>query len=129
MTDHEVIHIAVAPPASLDANLVRSVATAINESPFQTRLLLAGEVPKVIAHYDSMQTAESIMRNLRDLGLVVVACRDSELRRFRQTFKAQTLEFREKEILFRDSAGREKRIAESDIFLILVGRIKTSVEV
>jgi hypothetical protein len=129
MTNHEVIHIAVAPPANLDANLVRSVATVINKSPSQTHLLLAGEVPKVIAHYDSIQVAESIIQNLRNLGLVAIACRDSELRQFPQTFKAQTLEFREKEVLFRDSAGREKSIAENNVFLVLVGRIEPSVEV
>jgi hypothetical protein len=129
MTDHEVIHIAVDPPTNLDADLVRSVANVINKSPSQTRLLLAGRVPKVIAHYDSIQVAESVIRNLRNLGLVAIACRDSELRRFPQTFKAQTLEFREKEVLFRDIAGREKRMAEDNVFLVLVGRIETAVEV
>jgi hypothetical protein len=129
MADYEVMHIVVAPPANLDANLVRSVATVINKSPYSTRLLLAGEVPKVIAHYDSIQVAESIIRNLRDLGLVAIACRDSELRQFPQTFKAQTLEFREKEVIFRDSAGCEKKILENNVFLLLVGRMKTSVEV
>jgi hypothetical protein len=129
MADYEVVHIAVAPPANLDANLVRSVATVINKSPSYTRLLLAGEVPKVIAHYDSIQIAESIIQNLRDLGLVAIACRDSELRQFPQTFRAQTIEFREKEVLFHDSAGREKRIVGNNVFLILIGRIETSVEV
>jgi hypothetical protein len=129
MTDREIIHIAVAPPANLDTNLVRNAATVINKSPAQTRLLLASEVPQIIAHYDSIQIAQSIVRNLRDLGLVAIACKDSELRHFPQTFKAQTLEFREKEVLFRDSAGREKRIAENNIFLILVVRIETAAEV
>jgi hypothetical protein len=129
MADHEVMHIAVAPPANPDANLVRSVATVINKSPSYTRLLLAGEMPKVIAHYDSIQMAESVIQNLRDLGLVAIACRDSELRQFPQTFKAQTLEFGEKEVLFRDRAGREKRVVENNVFLILEGRIETSVEV
>jgi hypothetical protein len=129
VTDYEVIHIAVAPPANLDANLVRSVATIINKSPSQTRLLLASEVPKVIAHCASIQIAESMIRNLRDLGLVVIACRDSELNQFPQTFRAQTLEFREKEVLFRDSAGREKRILENNVCLVLVGRIETSMGV
>jgi hypothetical protein len=129
MADYEVMHIAVAPPTNLDANLVKSVATVINKSPYDTRLLLAGKVPKVIAHYDSMQIAESVVQNLRELGLVAIACKDSELRQFPQTFKAQTLEFGEKEVLFRDSAGREKRVVENNVFLILVGRIETSVEV
>jgi len=129
MTDYEVIHIAVDPPANLDADLVKSVATVINKSPSHTRLLLAGGVPRFIANYDSLQVAESIIRNLRDLGLVAIACRDSELRQFPQTFRVQTVEFRGKEVLFRDIAGRERRIVESNVFLILVGRIETSVEV
>jgi hypothetical protein len=129
MADYEVMHIAIAPPANPDANLVRSVATVINKSPYDTRLLLAGEIPKIIAHYDSIQITESVIRNLRDLGLVAIACRDSELRQSPQDFKVRTLEFREKEVLFRDSAGREKRIGENNIFLILEGKIQTSVEV
>jgi len=129
MADYEIIHIAVAPPANSDENLVRSVATVINKSPYNTRLLLASKVPKFIAHYDSMQTAESVTQNLRELGLVAMACKDSELRHFPQTFKAQTLEFGEKEVLFRDSAGREKRVVENNVSLILVGRMETSVEV
>jgi hypothetical protein len=129
MADYELMLIAVAPPANPDENLVRSVATVINKSPYDTRLLLAGKVPKVIAHYDSAQTAESVTQNLRELGLVAMACKDSELRRLPQTFKAKTLEFGEKEVLFRDSAGSEKRVVENNVFLILVGRMETSVEV
>jgi len=129
MADYEVMHIAIAPPANPDVNLVRSVATVINKSPSYTRLLLAGEIPKIIAHYDNIQIAESIVQNLRELGLAAMACKDSELRQFPQTFKAQTLELREKEVLFRDDAGREKKVVENNVFLILVGRIETSVEV
>jgi len=129
MTDYEVIHIAVAPPANLDANLVTSVAAVINKGLSQTRLLLAGEVPKVIAHCDGIQAAECIIRNLRKLGLMAIACRDSELRQLPQTFNAQTLEFREKEVVFRDSAGREKMIVKDNVFLVLVGRVEACLEV
>src|SRR3990172_4874499 len=128
-SDDEITHLAIAPPANIDANLVRNVATVFNKSPYDTRLLLAGEIPKIVAHYNSVQIAESMVQNLRDLGLAAIACRDSELRRSPQSSKAQTLEFREKEVLFRDSAGREKRIGENDVFLILEGRVETSVEV
>ena len=129
MADYEIMHIAIAPPADLDANLVRNVATVINESPSYARLLLAGQVPKVIAHRDSIQRAESVVQHLRDLGLIAIACRDSKLRQFPQTFKAQTLEFGEKEVLFRDSTGCEKRLVENNVYLILMGRMETSVEV
>lgn len=129
MAHYDVMHVAIAPPAPLDASLVGSVAAIINKNPYDTRLLLTGEIPKIIAHYESIQIAESVVRNLRDLGLVAVACRDSDLRRHPQSFKAQTLEFRGEEVLFRDGAGREKRIGENSVFLILEGRIQTSVEV
>ncbi|TES84978.1 MAG: hypothetical protein E3J92_00020, partial [Dehalococcoidia bacterium] len=129
MADYEVVHIAVAPPAHPDEKLVSSVATVINKSPTYTRLLLAGEVPKIIAHADSPSGAEPIVRNLRKLGLVAIACPDSKLRQFPQIFEVQTLEFREKEALFRDSTGGEKRMAASDVFLIITGRVESSVEV
>ncbi len=129
MADYEIVHVAIAPPDTLHANVVRSVAAVINKSPYDTRLLLAGEIPRIIAHYDSIQIAESIVQNLRDLGLAAIACRDSELRRSPQPFKAQTLEFREKEVLFRDNAGREKRMGQNNVFLILEGRMQTSVGV
>jgi hypothetical protein len=128
MTDHDLIHIAVAPPANLDTALVSGVAAAINKTPYQTRLLLAGEVPKIIAHYDNTEGAESLIQRLRHLGLVAIACEDNELRRLRQTFQAHTLEFREREVLFRDSAGREKKMAERDVFLVLVGRVESYLE-
>jgi hypothetical protein len=129
MVDYETVHIAIAPPAHPDEKLVSSVATVINKSPTYTRLLLAGEVPKIIAHADSPSGAEPIVRNLRGLGLVALACPDSELRQLPPIFEAKTLELSEKEALFQDSAGAQKRMAVSDVFLILTGRVESSMEV
>jgi hypothetical protein len=129
MDCNEIVHIAIAPLASPGANLVSTVATIINKSPYDTRLLLAGGIPKIIAHYDDIKIAESVIRDLHDLGLVAIACRDSELRQLSQGFKAQTLEFKAKEVLFRDHNGREKRIGDNNVFLILEGRIQNSAEV
>jgi hypothetical protein len=128
MTGSGTIHVAVAPPANLAADLVSGVAAAISKPPYQTRLLLAGEVPRIVAHCHSMQVAESVVRSLRDLGLVAIACEDCELRRFPQTFQAQALEFREKEVLFRDAPGREKKIAEGNVSLVIVGRMESYLE-
>jgi hypothetical protein len=129
MADDEEMYIAVAPVADPDAGLVQNVAAIISRGPYDTRLLLAGEIPKIITHCRGQQPAESIVRNIRELGLVAVAGKDSELRRFPQPFRAQTLGFGEKEVLFRDSAGGEKRVMEKNVFLILVGRVETSVVV
>jgi hypothetical protein len=128
MDDDKITHVAVAPQANIDANLVKSVATVIKRSLYDTRLILSGKIPKIIAHYDSLQIAESVVQNLRNLGLAAIACGDSELRQFPQTFKAQALELREKEVLFRDRAGHEKIITANNVLLILVGRMETFVE-
>jgi hypothetical protein len=128
MADDEIVHIALAPPADLDAGVVESVAAVIGRSPYDTHLLLSAKIPRIVTHCDSRQMAESLVQNLRELGLAAIACRDSELRRLPQTFQAQTLGLGEREVIFRDKAGREKKIAASGVFLILVGRIETSVE-
>jgi hypothetical protein len=126
--DYEVVHIAVAPPAHPDEKLVSSVAAVIGKSLTYTRLLLAGEVPRIIAHADSPPAAEAIMKALRQLGLAALPFPDSELRQLPQIFEAQTLEFSEKAVTFRDSAGGEKKMALSDVFLILNGRVESSTE-
>jgi len=126
MAEHEVVHIAVAPPAKLDEKLVSSVAAVINKSLAYTRLLLAGELPRIIAHADSPPAAEAIIKSLGELGLTALACRDSELRQLPPTFQARTLEFKGNEVLFRDSAGGEKRMEAGDVLLILTGRVESS---
>ncbi len=129
MMDYEVVHIAVAPPVHPDERLVSSVAAVIGKSPTYTRLLLAGEVPRIIAHADSPPAAEDIIKALRQLGLTALAFPDSELRQLPPIFEAQTLELSEKAVTFRDSAGAEKKMASSDVFLILNGQVESSVEV
>ncbi len=129
MVDHEVVHIAVASPPHPDEKLVNSIATVINKSPTHTRLLLASELPKIIAHAENPPTAEAIVKNLRNLGLEALAFPESDLHQLPKIFEAKTLEFKEKEAFFQDSTGAEKRLAVSDVFLILIGRVESSVEV
>ena len=129
MADSEVTHVAIAPSSNTDADVIRSVAAVLNKTPYDTRLLLAGEIPRIVAHYENMQMAESTVQKLRQLGLAAIACRDSDLRHSSQGFRAQTLEFSEKHVVFRDSGGHEKRIGQDDVFLILEGKMETLVEV
>ena len=128
MADREVVHVAVAPPANPDAGLVASVATVINKSPYDTRLLLAGKIPKIIAHYPSLETAQAIVQTLRGLGLMAIACKDSEICQSLPGFRTHTLEFRDKEVIFRDIAGSEKSIKENSVFLILEVITETAIE-
>jgi hypothetical protein len=128
MAAQDIVHLAIVPPPALEANLIERVAAIVNKNSYETRLLLTGAIPRIIAHYPSMQTAESAARSLKDLGLVPIVLNDSELRKPSQIFKALTLEFGEQDILFRDRMGHESRVAATDAFLILVGKMRTYAE-
>ena len=128
MAGNEIVHLAIAPPDTCEANLIKKVAAVVNKDLYETRLLLAGEIPRIIAHYHNMQTAESIAQSLRDLGLVAIVCKDSELRKPSQSFSAHTLEFGEGEVLFWDKGGRARRMGSRDVLLILKGRMQPYVE-
>jgi rhodanese-related sulfurtransferase len=128
MAEHEIAHVAIAPPDTLEADLIKKVAAILDKDPYDTRLLLAGEIPKIIAHCQSMQTAQSTVRSLRELGLVAFACEDLELRKLPQSFRAHTVEFSEGEVLFRDKGRQTRGMRSGDVFLILKGSMQTSVE-
>lgn len=119
--EHEIAHVAVEPPDRLEANLVEKVATILNKELYDTRLLLKGSLPKIVAHCHSAEETESITRRLKDMGLVAIAVRDSELHKTTKSFKVRTMEFSAGEVLFRDQGGMEKRIGTSDVFLIIKG--------
>lgn len=125
---HEVVHVATAPPAVLDEELVKAVAAIVNKSLYETRLRLTGKIPKIIANYDTMLKAELTAKSLKGLGLVVIVFSDSELRKSPQIFKAHSLKFEEPAIMFCDRSGQAKRMEASEAFLILSGRMQTYAE-
>jgi hypothetical protein len=128
MAGHDIVHVAVAPPDTLETNLIEKVAAIVNKDPYGIRLLLAGEIPRVIAHYDDVQTAESVAQSLKDLGLVTIVCKDSELREPSSKFRAHTMEFGEGKILFWDKGGRARRMVSRNVFLIVKGRTRAYIE-
>jgi hypothetical protein len=128
MAEYEIVHVAIAPPATLEEELIKKVAAIIAKNPYETRLRLAGKIPKVIANYDTMQMAELTARSLRELGLVVIVCTDSELRKYSPRYKAHTLEFEEQAVLFWNRSGQERRMEASEVFLIISGRMQIYTE-
>ena len=129
MTGHDMVHIAIAPPDALEAGLAEKVAAIVNKDLFGTRLLLGAKIPRIVGHYQTLQSAQSIAQSLRSLGLVAVVCHDSELRQPSSgRFRAHTLELGEGETTFRDR-GRQARVIEAkSVFLILKGRVQTHTE-
>jgi hypothetical protein len=125
MVVNEIVHVSIAPLHVLEANLVKEAAAIINKDLYSTRLLLAGKIPRVIAHYNTMAMAELTAQRLRGLGLAVVVCRDSELRKSPNAFKAHTLKIGQGQVLFWDTSGQLITMESKNTFLILSGQIQT----
>lgn len=128
MADSEIVHIVVAPPVALDEKLIKSAADVLGKNIYDTRILLSGEIPRIIAHCESMHTAKPVLHALTGLGINAIAFNNSTLRQPPQSFKACTLAFGKQEVTFKDRSSQEKRIEENGVFLIITGMIQTSTE-
>ena len=124
----ELVHVAAVPLKTLGADLLRRVALLVGRDIVDMRLLLAGEIPRIIFSCPKADTADSIVQSLRDVGLVAFACRDSELRNRPASFRAHTARSGEREVIFGDRRGGEIRVGASDAFLILRGRIRSATQ-
>ena len=127
--EYDVVHVAVAPPAALEEELIKKVAAVVGKNLYETRLQLTGKIPKIIANYDTLQQAEAAAQSLRVLGLVVVVFSDSEMRKPSQMFKARSLKFEEQAITFCDRSGQVRRMEAREAFLIINGRVQTYTEI
>ncbi len=124
----DVVHVGIAPPKTLDGDLLKKAASLIGKEITDTRLLFAGEIPRIIASYPDTNTAEAAARSLRDEGLVAFVCRDSELRNPAGGFVAHTMKSGGKEVIFGDRRGGEFRFEADGAFLIIRGRMPTVAE-
>lgn len=116
-----MFYVAVAPPKTLGGDLLKRVASLVGKEIFDTRLLLAGEIPRIIASCPNTDKADSIAQSLRESGLVAFVCKDSELRNRSTGFTAHTARFGEREAVFWDRRGGEVRVEAGDAFLIIRG--------
>ena len=123
---HNIAYVAVAPPKTLSADLLKRTASLVGKEIVDTRLRLAGEIPRIIAAYPNADTADSIAQSLRDAGLVAFVCRDYELRNHPASFMAHTMRSGEKKGIFWDRRGAEVIIEAGDAFLIIRGRIPST---
>ncbi len=122
-----ILYLALVPLVAPEASVITEVAAIIGKDSYGTRLLLAGKIPKIVAHYDGKQTAESVAQRLKDLGLVPILCTESELCRSSEGFIAHTLELEQGYVLFYDRGGQKREMKSEDVFLIIKGRKETYV--
>jgi hypothetical protein len=128
MAENDVVHVAVAPPPMVEEELVKKVAAIVAKNLYETRLRLSGKIPKIIANYADMQVAESTARSLRELGLVALVFTESELRKSPQIYRAYTLRFDEKTVMFWDRSGQARQMESNEVFLIISGRMQICTE-
>jgi hypothetical protein len=125
MDNYDIVYVAVLPPNVVETDQIRRVASTIDKDLYRTRLLLAGKIPKIIAHYSTLQAAELTVQSLRGLGITAIMCKDAELRKPSHSFRAHVLQFGQKEIMFRDKSGQFAKMQSIDAFLILPVRMET----
>ena len=123
-----MVHVAVAPPKTLSTDLIEKVAFLVGKEVVDTRLLLAGGIPRIIVSHPDAEAADSIARRLREAGLVAFICRDTELRNRPAGFRANTARSGEGEVIFGDRRGGEIRVEAGGAFLIIRGRMRSTTQ-
>lgn len=126
MDQHDMVYVAVAPPETLGEDLLKRVASLVGKEIYETRLLLAGEIPVIITSCSDTDTADSMAESLRNEGLVAFVCREPELRNRSAGFAAHTAHVGEKEVIFQDRRGGEIRVKAGDAFLIIRGKTRSA---
>lgn len=122
MEKADVIYLALVPLAAPEASVVTRAAAIIGKDLPETRLLLAGKVPRLFARYGSKQAAEAVARRLTELGLRTILCPDSELRCPPVDFLVRSVEFGPDYVLFHDRKGQKREVKSPDAFLLLKGQ-------
>ena len=121
MAEVEIVYVAVISQANPSVDLVKAVAGIIGKDAYQTRLLLAGSLPRVVARCVGVREAEALARQLREVGLTTIVCSDAELRQPFHGVKAKTLEFGDRGVTFKTEGGEGLTLGAGAVFLIIKG--------
>jgi hypothetical protein len=127
-------HVAIEPPPDLNPELIAWAAAVLDRAPCDARLLLAGRVPKLIAHFDNFARAEAVAENLRAAGLTALAFDDLSLKCQQPVFMAREIVFNAGELVFTGDAGQRRVMEKEKVFLIIEGvgrraeRVETAVQ-
>ena len=125
MVSNNIVHVLSGPVDRIETDLPNKVAAILGKDIYQTRLLLSGNIPKLIGHYPNTQEAELVASHLKALGLVVVVCSDGDLHKPPSpVFRAHRMRSINREVTFWDSGGQMVIMDQKDVFLILLGRIQ-----
>lgn len=119
MAENEIVYVAVIPQDYPSINLSKAVSEIIGKDAYQTRLLLAGNIPRIVARCVGAGEAEALGRKLREAGLTTIVCSDAELRKPFGGVRAKMIVFGDKEATFRQEDEKETTL--DAVFLIIKG--------
>ncbi len=129
MAEVEIVYVAVIPQDNPNINLVKAVAGIIGKDAYQTRMLLAGSIPRIVARCNGVREAEALARQLREVGLTTIVCSEAELRGPFHGVRAKTLEFGDRGVNFKTEGGAGVTLGVGSVFLIIKGLRQPAPEV
>ena len=122
MEPDEGYFVAISPKRDIDSAILKQVAGRLGTDEYNVRLLLAGEIPRIIALHQSRERAVTLAKNLTMLGLTAIAGSNLDLRHNPSSgFLAQSIQLDEKKVIFHNLSGYAVQTGKEDIFLILEG--------
>ncbi len=111
------------PAAQPGLDLIQQVATIISQPLYQARLLFAGPLPKIIAHYKDELLAAATVDSLKKLALTAFMIRETDLKKPPAVkLPASSVEIFDGSIKFVSRTGEFAILEPSDVFLLLAGR-------
>jgi hypothetical protein len=128
VVNNNITHVAIDPPANLDTDLVNKAAAIIGQNPLDTRRLLSGEIPKIIAHYVNIDSANMAVEKIRSLGIRLLTISDEDLNLPSDGFKVSTLEIANEQLCLYDAAGVRHAIIKNGVWLVIAGKREISVK-
>ncbi|MHB8085147.1 MAG: hypothetical protein ACYDHZ_04945 [Dehalococcoidia bacterium] len=125
----DLTDVVIAPPGVFTENLAEKVAAILNKDFYGTRLLLAGNIPRIVARHTDMDEAKATVQSLKAAGITAFMCKDSELHKpAAARFSAHSLKLEEGKVTFRDNNNKERSVQAGKIFLILQATAQTYLE-
>jgi hypothetical protein len=128
MTVPDLVDIVIASNKKVTDELTQKAAAVLGSDLYRARALLASKIPRIISQMTDPQSIESLINQIKTLGLVSFSVKDLDLQQPMRLFKANTLEFADNNIVYKDKKDQLFTFEKNQAFLILKGNLKTNSE-
>ncbi len=125
MAANDLIDIAITSNNEPNDELIQNLANILNQDLGHVRSIVASRDPRIIVQQTNLKEVEKILQQIENLGFISFSCEDNKLRKPFRFFKANAIEFGNKEIIFKDKATQLYRLQKENAFLIIKRILKT----